>query len=101
MSDYASTTHAEHLRLAVLRLLSAEDGGYSANDSVLADALPRVGFNVPRDRVRTVIGWLAEQGLVEVEKLQHLTVATITERGLDVAAGRANVPGVKRPSPRA
>lgn len=44
--------------------------------------------------------WLAEQGLVRTEELEAgVLVAAITERGLDVAGGRAVVPGVRRAPP--
>lgn len=98
MSDYATHMRA-HLRLTLLRLLADDDGGYSANESVLAQAANRFGFNAARDAVRTELAWLGEQGLVALEDVSGLLVATITRRGLDVAAGRAAVPGVERPGP--
>lgn len=97
MSDYAATVR-EHARLTVLRLL-ARQPGYAANDSVLTDALAAYGFRLSRDWVRGELDWLAEQGLIELERLDRLMLATATGRGLDVAAGRAIVTGVKRPSP--
>lgn len=100
MTDYASNTHAEHLRLSILRLLHAQDGGLTANDSVLTDALPALGFRVPRDRVRTALAWLKEQELVTLETVGSLMVGTITRRGIEVAEGTARVPGVKRPAPQ-
>ena len=100
MNDYATTTHAEHLRLTILKLLAHGGGGYAANESVIADGAERLGFRVSRDKVRTEIAWLAEQGLVGIEQVEDLLVATLTSRGLEVAEGRTHVPGVKRPSPR-
>jgi hypothetical protein len=50
--------------------------------------------------VRTDIEWLGEQGLVTVELVVSIRIATLSMRGLDVAEGRAQAPGVKRPSPR-
>ena len=98
MANYSNHVR-EHLRLTLLRLLANEGGGYSANESVLADAVNRFGFSVARDSVRAELAWLAEQGLVRTEDVAGLAVATITRRGLDAAAGRAQVPGVKRPGP--
>lgn len=95
-----SEHHARHVRLTVLRLLAAQPG-YGANDSVLLDSLAAYGFRLPRDRVRTEIAWLAEQGLVTSEDVDGLLIVTVTRRGLDVAAGLATVPGVQRPSPAA
>lgn len=89
----------EDRRLVVLRFL-AEDAGYTLNTSVLQDGLCRVGHCVSRDQVATLAAWLLDQGLVEVEAVGPVTVVRLTARGVDVATGRARVPGVKRPSPR-
>lgn len=86
-------------RLVILRALS-ETQGYSANDSILHDVLASFGHSVSRDVVRTHVRWLEEQGLLCVNKIGDRTlVASITERGVDVATGRARVDGVKRPAP--
>lgn len=90
---------SEHLRITLLRVLAGAPQ-YRANDSVLTDAARMRGLGVARDRVRTELAWLAEQGLVSLEPMESLTVATITQRGQDVAEGHATVPGVKRPGPR-
>lgn len=96
-----STHFAKHLRLAILRLL-AESPGYALNSSILVDALGALGLAASRDQVRGEIAWLAEQGLATAEELPGgLIVATLTERGADVASGRATVPGVQRPTPKA
>lgn len=86
----------EDRRLVLLRLL-AELPVYRANSSVLNVALERFGHATTRDQVRTELRWLEEQGLVSVEDMGPVLVATATERGLDVARGRAVVPGVARP----
>ena len=99
MSRYRAT-HAEHLRLALLRLLERAPGR-SANDAVLRDALAALGFRASRDLVRATLAWLAEHDLVALEPVGHLTVATATERGADVAEGLALHPGVRRPEPDA
>ena len=99
MTEYADT-HAGHLRLTILRLLAYQGGGYAANESVLSDGVNAMGFRVGRDRVKTAIAWLAEQGLVAVEEVEHMSVAILSQRGLDAAEGRIVVPGVKRPAPR-
>lgn len=88
----------EDRRLVMLRCLK-EDPGYSLNESVLQAMLEALGHNVSRDRVRTDLGWLREQGLVTVQEVVSVQVATITDRGIDVATGKAVVPGVKRPRP--
>ena len=86
----------EDRRLVLLRLL-AELPVYRANSSVLNVALERFGHATTRDQVRTELRWLEEQGLVSIEDMGPVLVATATERGLDVARGRAVVPGVARP----
>lgn len=88
-------------RLVILRLLD-QAPSFRANDSILFSALPSVGHSCTRDQVRTDLHWLLEQGLVTIEEMAsgNMIVATLTERGGDVQAGRAAVPGVKRPSPR-
>ena len=92
---------ARHLRLVVLRLL-AEAGEYRLNAAVLSDAANALGLASTRAQLRTEIAWLAEQGAVTIEELgSGVLVATLTERGADVAAGRAAIPGVQRPSPKA
>ena len=96
---------AEDRRLCILRFL-AEDRDYTLNESLLQDVLELVGHALSRDAIRGELAWLEEQGLVATRRqalggpgTKALTVATLTERGADVAAGRAVVPGVKRPGP--
>ncbi|AJF07774.1 VpaChn25_0724 family phage protein [Geoalkalibacter subterraneus] len=88
------------IRLVILKAL-AEDQGYSANESILQEILGLFGHTVTRDRVRTELGWLEEQGLVTVGDTAGIKVARITGRGIDVSTGAARVDGIKRPRPRA
>lgn len=86
-------------RLAILRFLS-EMPGYDLNDSTLQDSLEFIGIGISRDALRTQLAWLEEQSCITVKNLQSIiTVATLTARGLDVAQGAAQVPGIKRPRP--
>lgn len=91
-------TLSEDRRLVILRLL-AEVDGYEANSSVLQSALESFGHTMSRDSVHTELAWLSEQGLATSAPLASIVVAKLTARGLDVAQGRATVPGVKRPGP--
>lgn len=95
-----STPYADFLRqdmrLVILRLL-VEMPAYRANSSVLNAALDNFGHTISRDQVKTELAWLAEQGAVALEDIGPVVVATLTERGQDIAAGRARVPGIKRP----
>lgn len=98
MNDF--TAHwRKHLRITVLRLL-AEAPGYSLNESLLHGHLPRLAFNCTRDQVRSEINWLAQQGLVHVDDVGGLLVASLSPDGLDIAEGRGTHPDVQRPSPR-
>lgn len=90
----------QNIRLVILRSL-AEDPGYSHNDSVLQALLGEFGLTCSRDRVRTELRWLEEQGLITINEVAaSVLVARLTPRGADVASGAARVDGVKRPSPR-
>lgn len=95
MNDFAEFLSQDQ-RLLILRLL-AEMPEYRSNSSVLSAGLSRYGHGMSRDQVKTELTWLGEQRLVTIETVGPVLVATLTERGGDVAAGRARVPGVKRP----
>ena len=98
-SDF-SAVHDQHIRLAMLKLLDSQPQ-YCANDSVLHQAVNAMGLACTRDQMRGHVQWLAEQRLVTtLEPAAGLIVATLTERGGDVAHGRSIVKGVQRPSPR-
>jgi hypothetical protein len=86
----------QDVRLVLLRLL-VEMTAYRANSSVLTMALDSYGHSLSRDQVKTELHWLAEQGALTVADVGPVLVATLTERGQDIAAGRARVPGIKRP----
>ncbi|MBU1041289.1 MAG: ArsR family transcriptional regulator [Proteobacteria bacterium] len=89
---------SEDRRLVILRLLSAAPE-YTLNAFVLRHGLEAVGHAMSTDQLATELAWLAEQGLLELSAVAEVTVARLTSRGADVAAGRAVTPGVKRPEP--
>lgn len=84
------------MRLVLLRIL-LEMPGYRANSSVLANMLHQLGHSATRDQTKTELRWLAEQGLIALEEVGSVLVCTLTERGQDVAEGRAVVDGVAKP----
>jgi hypothetical protein len=88
----------EDRRLVLLRLLS-ESGGYRANLFLLQTACAGFGHDVSQDRLQADVDWLEEQGLLKTEGVGGVCIATLTQRGLDVAQGRAHCTGVKRPMP--
>lgn len=97
MNDYEKL-QTEARRLEILTVL-AQDADYAANDAILQSALGMVGLAVSRDRLRTDLDWLAEQGLVGLDTPAGLYLARLTARGLDVALSRTVVPGVARRRP--
>lgn len=86
----------EDRRLVILRLLS-EMPAYRSNTSILFTGLDQMGHVATRDQVKSDVAWLAEQNLVKMDEVGAVIVVQLTERGEDVATGRAFVPGVKRP----
>lgn len=99
MNNFA-TLLTEDIRLVILRALEC-DPGYSHNESILHSILNEFGHKVSRDRVKTELRWLEEQGLVSIHTVGNYMVAKLTGRGADVATGCTTVPGVKRPRPEA
>ncbi|MHB1053514.1 MAG: VpaChn25_0724 family phage protein [Thiobacillus sp.] len=97
-----SKSFAQHLaedrRLAILRILegSAE---YRANLYLIQRLLADIGHSAALDTINTDLAWLAEQGLLELETVGGVGIPQLLSRGLDVACGRAIVPGVARPMP--
>ncbi|WP_102798740.1 hypothetical protein [Bowmanella denitrificans] len=90
---------AENQRLSILHCLAAMDG-YSTNNSIIQAVCQRYGNQMTMDRIGTHLHWLKEQGLATLESHESYTIATLTQRGLDVEKGLATQPGVKRPGPR-
>lgn len=89
---------AEDRRLAILRLLE-RSSRYEANQSLIAAALRDFGHAVSHDQVRDDLAWLEQQGLATVEEIATISIARLTQRGLETAAGIVVTPGVKRPGP--
>ena len=96
MSKYANYL-SEDRRLVILRVL-VEMPTYRANSSVLHTVLGEWGHEPSRDQVKSELRWLEEQQLVTLDDVGEGSVllAKLTERGIDVAEGRARVDGVKR-----
>ena len=98
MTSYAEDV-ARHRRLAVLRHL-AEVTDYVSNESVLLDVLRKLGLPLSQDALMTELYWLREQGFVTFDPEAAFIVVTATRRGVDLASGLAEHPGVQRPRPR-
>lgn len=95
-------SYFEHLlydrRLVILRLLRRSHG--TGNDSVLTEGVRLIGHvAATREDVRKDMQFMADRGLVTIDWIEEkVMVARLTERGLDVEAGRIEVDGVKKPS---
>lgn len=92
---------ADHLaadrRLALLRTLRDLDG--HANESVLLDGLHLLGHSRTTSAdVRDDLDLLKAAAAITLTYFaDKVAVAHLTERGLDIAAGRIAIEGVKRP----
>lgn len=92
--SYADTVTAAR-RLAILLTLYFA-AGYTLARAALREQVERTGYVTSADRLATDLAWLAEQGLVEPLEMDAVR---LTERGADVALGRTQTPGVRRPGP--
>lgn len=86
----------EDRRLLILKALASEND-YAISDMVLRSLLEEYGHTESSDTIRTDIAWLKEQGLVTTTTMGTLTIAKVHSRGVDVAEGRAIIPGIRRP----
>lgn len=96
LADAAAAKLLTIQRLEVLQLLADQPSG-SANDAALCEALNAMSHVVSRDRMRELLFWLAAQGALHVLDLRMssgMIVATLTERGHDIARGRSRIAGV-------
>jgi hypothetical protein len=82
-------------RLAMLLALYFAPG-YTLGRTVLRNQVEMTGYVTSSDKMSAEIAWLAEMGLVEQLELDAVR---LTDRGEDVALGRSQTPGVRRPSP--
>jgi len=82
-------------RLAILLALYFAPG-YTLNRAALRFQVERTGYITSADKMASECAWLAEMELVEQ---MDLDVVRLTARGEDVALGRSDTPGVRRPSP--
>lgn len=97
MSKFAKLV-VEDRRLAILSILE-DSPEYRANLYLIQRVLAGVGHSTSLDTINTDLAWLAEQGLLALETVGGVGIPQLLSRGLDVACGRAIVPGVARPMP--
>ena len=98
MTSLAATMRAD-ARLTILRVL-AEDPGYSTNHAILRIAVDRLSaITMSEDEVKRHLEWLENHGAVVTEAAAPYLLARLTDRGLALARGEANLDGVSRPRP--
>ena len=89
----------EDRRITILRAVEKAPD-YELNESILHTILGEFGLACSRDKVKALLSWLEEQGLITTRSVMGCTIARLTNRGLDVAQGNVTHPGVKRPAPK-
>lgn len=82
-------------RLAILLALFFAPG-YTLARVALRQKIELIGYVSSLDLLASECAWLGELGLVEQLEMD---VVRLTARGEDVALGRSQTPGVRRPSP--
>ena len=86
-------------RLVILKALAAA-AQYRANAYLLRSFCDTMGHTASADRIAGDLAWLREAGLITTDQARpDVLLATLTTRGLDVADGRAEHPGVQKPRP--
>lgn len=90
---------AADIRLRILQLLS-QAPEYTQPEAAVSDALgARYGHRLASDRLAIETAWLDDAGFLARFPVGATAILTLSARGLDVATGRAQVPGVARPRP--
>ena len=87
-----------HRALAVLRAFERAPC-YRMHELVLLDWLRVIALAATRDELTSTACLLEASGLVRLEQHDENRVLELTERGQDVALGRATAEGVLRPGP--
>ncbi len=82
------------LRRHILTVLAVEST-YELDHIVIGNILEQNGKATSADCLINQLLWLQEQGFVDIEKRDIRYIAMLTERGLDVARGRARAYGVR------
>lgn len=86
------------LRLHLLRVL--RDGPQqTAHEYLLRDQLDLLGYRVDQGLVHGELEWLRERALLTTQPIEGAFLATLTQRGADVAEDRLAIDGISRPRP--
>lgn len=82
--------------LHILRLLLSAD--YAMPHTVIISALQDYGHTVSTDGIHNDLNTLQDLELLTHEPQGSMTVATLTQKGVDVAHGRETIVGIRRPT---
>lgn len=85
-------------RAIVLRTLDRVPG-YRMNSRILEGVLDECALTFPPPDLIALLEWLDREGLVTLRFVEGMVVATLRQKGADVARGRSLHEGVERPSP--
>ena len=83
-------------RVIVLQALE-QDRDHEMSVQMIQAALDYVGQDMGSVAVGSLIDWLRDADLVSVRAVDDVRLVRLTERGKDVAQGRASASGVARP----
>jgi len=88
----------ENRRLYLLKTLKLS-ADYRMSDMLLQSALTALGYGASLAVIRGDIAWLEQQGLLSTEAVPGMTLAKLSNEGVDVADGVSHTPGIARPRP--
>lgn len=87
-ADFIPEIRRKHQAFYVLHVMANPACNRSATDSMLHDCLEMAGLYSPRTYVRGLLDHLEQIGLLRTRKFDEWVVATLTEKGERVAAGK-------------
>ncbi len=97
MKDYTDTL-SKHRRLTILKFL-ADSPEYTSNASILVEVCDNFGVASTHDQIAGELSWLKENGFVSYKDDADFIVVSATERGVEIARGKARHKGVQQPRP--
>jgi len=95
--SFAEKLQQDRRLLILLALKNA--ASYRAASRLLLTFLESMGHESTHDQLLGELQWLKEQNFVSLAETDGVTIATLQERGLDLADGKSKHPGVRRPAP--
>lgn len=96
--DKIHTIRLRHTRTTILRILDAQPG-YRMNSRVLDQVMVDMALSSTHEELRGILAWLEQEGMITIQSVQDVIVATLRELGADVARGRTLHRDIERPSP--